>query len=380
MREMGSFDRSKKRIQLWKKAALHFSLCFVMGFFTGFAPTSTASLFSGQANPYLSATNLGISAKPTEALHLHKSVDVPGSSLNRSLLMSKIPSDVIATNASGTPRIQEPLPLAVDDDDSEESNRELLIIVTTTKSGDRFQGPLLRRLANTLKLVSSPLLWVVVEARSDAPRTAETLRRTGIMYRHLTYAENFTDAGAEADHQRNVALNHVEFHRLNGIVHFADVFNVYDLEFFEEIREIDVFGAWPVVMASANRKRVAVEGPVCNSFKVVGWQSKDLNDKTKDATTTPNDGVTHTNNPKPSKINISGFAFNSSILWDPERWGRPTSVPDTSQDSMKFVQEVVLQDETKLRAIPPDCSKIMLWHLHIPSDLPLPSSQIQNRR
>jgi hypothetical protein len=32
-------------------------------------------------------------------------------------------------------------------------------------------------------------------------------------------------------------------------------------------------------------------------------------------------------------IDVSGFAFNSSILWDPERWGRPTSLPDTSQVS-----------------------------------------------
>jgi hypothetical protein len=38
-------DRAKQRRggHLWKKALLHFSLCFVMGFFTGFAPSLTSS-------------------------------------------------------------------------------------------------------------------------------------------------------------------------------------------------------------------------------------------------------------------------------------------------------------------------------------------------
>jgi hypothetical protein len=37
-------DRAQQRrgSHLWKKALLHFSLCFVMGFFTGFAPSSTS--------------------------------------------------------------------------------------------------------------------------------------------------------------------------------------------------------------------------------------------------------------------------------------------------------------------------------------------------
>lgn len=36
----------------------------------------------------------------------------------------------------------------------------------------------------------------------------------------------------------------------------------------------------------------------------------------------------------------------------------------SKQNSIKFVKEVVLEDETKLKGIPPeDCSKIMLWSL-----------------
>lgn len=66
---------------------------------------------------------------------------------------------------------------------------------------------------------------------------------------------------------------------------------------------------------SANRQRVIIEGPVCDSSEVIGWHLKKMNN------------LTDTKSP----VHISSFAFNSSILWDPERWGRLSSVQDTSQ-------------------------------------------------
>ncbi|KAG6501948.1 beta-1,4-xylosyltransferase IRX9-like [Zingiber officinale] len=320
---MGSGDRAKKRIQLWKKALIHFALCFVMGFFTGFAPTSSVSLFTG---------------RDTEALR-----------------------DRIADTGDGAN------PSA--GHTAADAHRQL-IVVTTTSSGDRWRDALLRRMSDTLRLVPPPILWIVVQqvAAADLDGAAEVLRKTGVMYRHLTFKKNFTDAAAAADHQRNVALSHIERHRLAGIVHFADLSNVYDLQFFREIRNIEAFGAWPMAMMSANRKRVVVDGPICNSSNVLGWISEDLsNDKFRDLRNLMKSAEPKM---KPTKIDISGFAFNSSILWDPERWGRrSTSVPDTmsDQDSIKFVQEVVLEDENKMmKGIPADCSRIMLWHLHSP--------------
>lgn len=75
-----------------------------------------------------------------------------------------------------------------------------------------------------------------------------------------------------------------------------------------------VFGTWPTALLLANRKRVIIEGPVCDSSQVIGWHLRSMNNET----------IT-------SPIHISSFAFNSSILWDPERWGRTSSVKDTSQ-------------------------------------------------
>lgn len=75
-----------------------------------------------------------------------------------------------------------------------------------------------------------------------------------------------------------------------------------------------VFGTWPTALLLANRKRVIIEGPVCDSSQVIGWHLRNMNNET----------IT-------SPIHISSFAFNSSILWDPERWGRTSSVKDSNQ-------------------------------------------------
>lgn len=194
--------------------------------------------------------------------------------------------------------------------------------------------------------------------------TADVLRRTGILYRHLTYKEQFAEVGEEKHHQRNVALSHVEHHRLEGIVCFAEADNVYDLRFFDAVRDVDVFGVWPVAVVSAGGEpEITVEGPVCNASQVVGWYRKNI------------DGTSTSETTARPEVNIWGFGFNSSVLWDPERWGRPTSFPDNSQDSARYVHEAILEDKTKVKAIPSSCSRIMLWHLEIQS-----GSKIQRRR
>lgn len=215
---MGSLERSKKKLHLWKKAALHFLLCFVMGFFTGFAPTSKASIFSSNATASLLFT---YSPQPVEALH---------KDFNSSLLVEEEHNHETS---------KEIIPEEEKEETEELEIRRLLIVITPTSTRDKLRGALLERLASTLKLVAQPLLWIVVEQQSDDSEVSEILRKTGIMYRHVVFKENFTDAASKMDHQRNVALNHIEYHRLSGIVHFAGLSNVYDLGFFEEIRAVE---------------------------------------------------------------------------------------------------------------------------------------------
>lgn len=327
---MGSLERSKKKVHLWKKAALHFLLCFVMGFFTGFAPTSKASIFSSNATISLLST---YSPQPVEALH---------QDFNSSLLVEEEHNHETSKEMIAEEEKEETEELEI---------RRLVIVITPTSTRDKLRGVLLRRLASTLKLVAQPLLWIVVEQQSDDSEVSEILRKTGIMYRHVVFKENFTDAGSEMDHQRNIALNHIEYHRLSGIVHFAGLSNVYDLGFFEEIRAVEGFGTWPIAKLSANKQKVVIEGPICDSSEVLGWHLKKMSNQT-DATATP------------PPLHISSFAFNSSILWDPERWGRTSSVQDSSQNSIGFVRKEVLEEEAKLKGIPTEgCSKVLLWDL-----------------
>jgi hypothetical protein len=86
------------------------------------------------------------------------------------------------------------------------------------------------------------VLWLVVEPAREARETARLLRGAGVAYRHLAYGENFTagevEAGKERHHQRNVALGHVEEHRLEGVGLFAGLGDVYDLRFFDQLRQI----------------------------------------------------------------------------------------------------------------------------------------------
>ncbi|KAM6593376.1 hypothetical protein CsatA_001079 [Cannabis sativa] len=366
---MGSVERSKKRVHVWKRAIVHFCLCFVMGFFTGFFPTGKSSIFSYDNFNYVVSSSLSnkqqFSPQPIETIS-----NQPETTSRFNTTTSSTTSNVNVSEEAIVPmpqnhpqrmKLSEQKEQGREEVEVEEEKRQippprkLVIIVTPTSTNDnKFQGVLLRRMANTLRLAKPPLLWIVVEGQSESNDMSQILRKTGIMYRHLVFKENFTDIEAELDHQRNVALKHIEHHKLSGIVHFASLSNVYDLDFFNELRKIEGFGTWPIAVVGANRQRVIIEGPVCDSSEVIGWHLRKMNNETDDIDSKP-------------PIPISSFGFNSSILWDPERWGRTSPIQTTSQDSIKFVKQVVLEDETEIKGIPPDgCSKIMLWRLNFP--------------
>ncbi|RRT61981.1 hypothetical protein B296_00004045 [Ensete ventricosum] len=116
--------------------------------------------------------------------------------------------------------------------------RKLLIVVTPTYNRV-FQRYYLIRLGQTLRLVSPPLLWVVVEMNATSVETAEILMGSGVMYRHLAACKkNSTYIRDRGVRQRNAALEHIERHRLDGIVYFADDSNIYSLELFQHLRDI----------------------------------------------------------------------------------------------------------------------------------------------
>ncbi|KAK4274217.1 hypothetical protein QN277_017477 [Acacia crassicarpa] len=251
-----------------------------------------------------------------------------------------------------------PLSLSVDkhsaaDDTLDFLPRKQLIVVTPTYNR-ALQAYFLNRLGQVLRLVPPPVLWIVVEMNSASMETAELLRKTAVMYRHLVCTENSTNVKDRGVHQRNTALEHIERHRLDGIVYFADDDNIYSLELFETLRDIRRFGTWPVAMLAQSKNKAILEGPVCNASQVIGWHT---NEKSKRV--------------RRFHVDMSGFAFNSTILWDSKRWKRPTSNPIRQLDTVKegfqettFIEQLV-EDESQMEGSLTGCSKIMNWHLHL---------------
>jgi putative beta-1,4-xylosyltransferase IRX9 len=193
--------RSNKNLHNWVKALFHFSVFFTTGFIASFVPpNATISILTNHFSTYYELLNpFGKSTS-----------DGAGGVLDN------------YQNFGGT----------------KHNSNNLVIVITTTRSGDKFKPIAFTRLAHSLAMAPPPLLWIVVEAQKKSKTTAETLRGTKVMYRHLTYQHNFTVPGEEIDHQRNLALRHIELHHLAGIVHFTDASVIYDLKFFEEMRKI----------------------------------------------------------------------------------------------------------------------------------------------
>ncbi|XP_077219029.1 putative beta-1,4-xylosyltransferase IRX9H [Tasmannia lanceolata] len=341
-------ERSKSKGQLWKRAFLHFFVCFMAGILIGFTPFTFVD-FSIDLVSKKHAFSFMVT--PPKAGHHVDMVGNSGFSPENSDVMENIRSEKEAINEPRneiSDTFSAPYPVQF----SDFAYQKLLIIVTATNPRP-FQTYYLNRFAHTLRLVPPPLLWTVVEMSSQSTETAEILRKSGIMYRHLVCEANLTSIKDRHVHQRNLALSHIEKHRLNGIVYFADDHNVYSVVLFEQMREIRRFGTWPVVMHIRSKNRVVLEGPVCNSSQVIGWYTNERSKRSRRF-----------------HVDMSGFAFNSTILWDSKRWHRPTPESIRQLDVKEGLQastfiEQVVEDESQMEGLPKDCLRIMVWHLHL---------------
>jgi len=61
------------------------------------------------------------------------------------------------------------------------------------------------------------------------------------------------------------------------------------------------FGTWPVAMLGVGKSKTLLEGPVCDDSRVVGWHTNGRHSRSRRF-----------------HVNTSGFAFNSTMLWDPK--------------------------------------------------------------
>ncbi|XP_031256600.1 probable beta-1,4-xylosyltransferase IRX9H isoform X1 [Pistacia vera] len=346
-----SLERSKPKGQIWRRAGSHFLICFVVGVFVGLTSFVSMNLSTNLISKQHAFTFEMVSAVGNFQIY-------DGTTSNAALLINSESTKRNATVESQVKKLESIDVLSNDDSanqsipqDSALVYRKLLIIVTPTNT-QPFQAYYLNRLAHTLWMVQPPLLWIVVEMSSQSEETTDILRRTGVMYRHLVCKKNLTDVKDRRVYQRNVALSHIENHRLDGIVYFADDDNVYSTDLFEQLREIRRFGTWTVAKLTENRVKAVLEGPICNGTQVIGW---------------------HINEPSRRSrrfhAEMSGFAFNSTVLWDPKQWHRPTLEPirqiDTTKDGFQastFIEQIV-EDESQMEGLLENCSRIMVWLL-----------------
>ncbi|KAI3873568.1 hypothetical protein MKX03_014486 [Papaver bracteatum] len=346
-------ERSKsKRRAVWRKLHIHVFVCFIVGVVMGLF-----NLVSMNKNEAVFPLDVRLSS---ENASIDTPLDVSSFSENAS---TDTPLDVGSSseNASIDTPIEENGGRILNESQLIQNDtvlvpRKLLIIVTTTHTRP-FQAYYLNRLAHTLSMVPPPMVWIVVEMSNQTTETAGILSKTGIMYRHLVCGKNISDIEDGSIHQRNVALAHIEKHQLDGIMYFADEDNLYSVELFEQMRDIRRFGTWPVAMLTENR--AMVEGPVCNGTQISGWHSNERIGRIKRF-----------------HASMSGFAFNSTIAWDPKRWHRTTLEPIRQLEKVKkdfqvsaFIEQLV-EDESQMECLV-DCSKVMVWHLPLEASHPL---------
>ncbi|QCE16005.1 galactosylgalactosylxylosylprotein 3-beta-glucuronosyltransferase 3 [Vigna unguiculata] len=332
----GVFTRRHGRKGQWRRAAFRCVLCFFVGFLLGMFPF-------GHMAEDIRSHEISFEMKPP----------LPHANNAQQLRQE----DRVLRNRVDEGFVIDPVSLSAERERQSDRfdfvPRKPLIVVTPTY-GRAFQAYFLNRLGQVLRLVPPPVVWIVVEMKAASMETAEVLRKTGVMYRHLVCNKNLTDVKDRGVHQRNTALEHIERHRLDGIVYFADDDNVYSLELFDSLRDISRFGTWPVAMLAPSKNKAILEGPVCNASQVIGWHT---NEKSKRL--------------RRFHVDMSGFAFNSTILWDPKRWRRPSLNPIRQLDTVKegfqettFIEQLV-EDESQMEGSPHGCSKIMNWHLHL---------------
>ncbi|WVZ67180.1 hypothetical protein U9M48_016297 [Paspalum notatum var. saurae] len=347
-----SLHKTKHRRPPLLRAMLHSFLCFLLGLSVGLAPSDWTDAASRAA----ADANAAAKGHVFRALHAVRAMAAANSNSSSLLLQYSRRRRQPPTSWMILQQQQQP---------------QLLVVVTTTGLSEReHRAAGLTRTAHALRLVSPPVVWLVVEAARDAGPTALLLRRTGVPYRHLTYKDNFTSEEWEEErrHQRNLALAHVEHHRLLGVLFYAGLADVYDLTLLEHLRHIRTVGAWTVATVWEQERRVAVEGPVCTTAgagaAAAAWFSAPTSDSDSD-----DHAAAVTLRPAPplmSDDSVNGFAFATHLLWDPARWDRfPTTEPDQSQDSIKFVQRLVVEEYNKTMVIPDysNCSQIMVWRV-----------------
>ncbi|XP_043202980.1 galactosylgalactosylxylosylprotein 3-beta-glucuronosyltransferase I-like isoform X1 [Amphibalanus amphitrite] len=224
-----------------------------------------------------------------------------------------------------------------------------IFVVTPTHAIPTQKADLVR-LSNTLLHVPN-LHWLIVEdADHKSELVSRLLRRSGLVYTHLSVATPPELKLQPKDPrwkkprgvlQRNAALSwlreNLEIVDANGVVYFADDDNTYSLELFTEMRDIQSVGVWPVGLVGG----VMVERPLVDNGRVTGWLTPWRPDRA-------------------FATDMAGFAVNVRLVLN-----HPTaSFSIESQrgflETDLLTQMGVTLDDLEVKA--DLCTKVLVWH------------------
>lgn len=212
--------------------------------------------------------------------------------------------------------------------------RKQLLIITPTYV-ETLQSVHLTCLIHTLRLVPSPLIWIVVEAGGVSNETAALLLSSKLSFHHLSLQEAMpTDSVQRLHFEVRLRVEGLRFIReqlLDGVVVFADYSNTYSLDFFDEVQKVNWVGAFSIgvlphsgslkslkvvpeetqdgllvaVAKVTNRSSnlISLQSSACNSSgHVVGWHASMENGTSQ--------GIGSIRS-----LEWSVFAFNARLLW-----------------------------------------------------------------
>lgn len=153
--------------------------------------------------------------------------------------------------------------------------KQLLVITLTYVR--TFQAVHLNGLVHTLRAVSGPLIWIVVEAGGVSKETAALLGSSQLSFYHLGFHEVINAESKHIDQlEARLRLEGLRFigeQQLDGIVVFADESSTYSLDFFDEVQKVKWIGFCSVgLLSTLSRAGLSEE-----SIEIVDHQSSEAN-------------------------------------------------------------------------------------------------------
>ncbi|CAN1294311.1 Probable beta-1,4-xylosyltransferase IRX14H [Linum perenne] len=259
------------------------------------------------------------------------------------------------------------------------------IIAVTPTYVRTFQTLHLTGVIHSLMLVPYDVLWIVVEAGGASNETAAIISKSGVKTIHIGVDEKMPSTWKgryklEAK-MRLLALRVVRQKKLDGIVMFADDSNMHSMELFDEIQNVNRFGAVSIgilahsggaeELSSADvhkdveeneKQAMPIQGPVCNaSDMLAGWHTFDSQLNEGNIAVYIDDRATVL----PSRLEWAGFVINSRLLWQ--------DIEDKSQwvkDLDSVVEDVesplsLLKDSSMVEPLGSCGRQVLLWWLRV---------------